>query len=405
MRRRQAGRPRSAPPGRATPTLPTLAFGNYLDARRRTARPTRPARDNELVRPDATGPRYAPPIALSPGYCTLSMLFSDWDRSGRRDLRVSNDRHYYASTARSSCGGSRPASRRALYTADDGWVQLQIWGMGIASQDLTGDGLPGGLPHQPGRQQAPDPARRARPARRTATSPSARGVDGARQPYTGGDAAAVDRLAPGVRRTSTTTASWTCSCPRATSTRCPTTRRRDPSNLLLGQPDGTFVEGAEAAGIVAFDRGRGAALVDLNLDGLLDLVAGQPRRAGPRLAERRRRHGRRARRDGPLARRPARAAGRQPRRDRRGGRGPRPATRSSSAARLIVGGGHAGGQLGLDPRRPRAGDGRREVRVTWPDGEVGPWQTIAADRFVRHRARRGRSRSRGRRPGAERMRG
>ena len=47
---------------------------------------------------------------------------------------------------------------------------------------------------------------------------------------------------------------------------------RDPSNLLLGQPDGTFVEGAEAAGIVTFDRGRGAALVDLNLDGLLDLV-------------------------------------------------------------------------------------------------------------------------------------
>ena len=31
---------------------------------------------------------------------------------------------------------------------------------------------------------------------------------------------------------------------------------RDPSNLLIGQPDGTFVEGAEAAGIVDFDRAR-----------------------------------------------------------------------------------------------------------------------------------------------------
>ena len=47
---------------------------------------------------------------------------------------------------------------------------------------------------------------------------------------------------------------------------------RDPNNLLIGQPDGTFVEGAEAAGIVNYDRARGAALVDLNLDGMLDLV-------------------------------------------------------------------------------------------------------------------------------------
>ncbi len=39
--------------------------------------------------------RYAPPLALSPGYCTLSMLFSDWSRSGQRDLRMTNDRHYY----------------------------------------------------------------------------------------------------------------------------------------------------------------------------------------------------------------------------------------------------------------------------------------------------------------------
>ena len=47
---------------------------------------------------------------------------------------------------------------------------------------------------------------------------------------------------------------------------------RDPSNLLLGRADGTFAEAAEEAGIVSFDRARGAALVDLNLDGMLDLV-------------------------------------------------------------------------------------------------------------------------------------
>ena len=56
-----------------------------------------------------------------------------------------------------------------------------------------------GLPHEPGRQQAPDPARRAGAARRTATSRSRRGVDGDAARSTGGDAAAVDRLAPRVR--------------------------------------------------------------------------------------------------------------------------------------------------------------------------------------------------------------
>jgi hypothetical protein len=46
----------------------------------------------------------------------------------------------------------------------------------------------------------------------------------------------------------------------------------DPNNLLLGQPDGKFVEGAADAGVASIARSRGAALADFNLDGLLDLV-------------------------------------------------------------------------------------------------------------------------------------
>ena len=34
---------------------------------------------------------------------------------------------------------------------------------------------------------------------------------------------------------------------------------RDPSNLLIGQADGTFVEVGTEAGIVSFARARGAA--------------------------------------------------------------------------------------------------------------------------------------------------
>src|SRR5439155_493672 len=41
-------------------------------------------------------------------------------------------------------GGRRDAAGEApsLYTADDGWVTVQVEGMGIASYDLTGDGYP-----------------------------------------------------------------------------------------------------------------------------------------------------------------------------------------------------------------------------------------------------------------------
>ena len=72
---------------------------------------------------------------------------------------------------------------------------------------------------------------------------------------------------------------------------------QDPNNLFLGRPDGTFVEAAVDAGIMTFARSRGAALADLNLDGLLDLVVVPPR-AGPGVAQRRSRDAGRAGADG-----------------------------------------------------------------------------------------------------------
>ncbi len=82
--------------------------------------------------------------------------------------------------------------------------------------------------------------------------------------------------------------------------------QKDPNNLFLGQPDGMYVEGSEAAGIVSFDLGRGAALADFNSDGLLDLVVANLesparlwRNVGSGSADA-------PARDGRLARRPAR---------------------------------------------------------------------------------------------------
>ena len=48
---------------------------------------------------------------------------------------------------------------------------------------------------------------------------------------------------------------------------------------------------------------------------------------------------------------------------------------------VTVGGGHAGGQLGW--LHFGLGDAdEAEVRVQWPDGEVGPWMAVDADSFA-----------------------
>ena len=75
-------------------SLPTLAFGNY-EAVDDAGKPTGGCADNQLFRPVAEGTALRAAARLQPGWCALSMLFSDWDRSGRRDLRISNDREFY----------------------------------------------------------------------------------------------------------------------------------------------------------------------------------------------------------------------------------------------------------------------------------------------------------------------
>jgi len=48
---------------------------------------------------------------------------------------------------------------------------------------------------------------------------------------------------------------------------------------------------------------------------------------------------------------------------------------------VTVGGGHAGGQLGWIHVGLGDSDGA-EVRVHWPDGEVGAWMSLGADQLV-----------------------
>jgi hypothetical protein len=349
--------------------LPTLAFGNYLepdnfdlDTRCQT---------NELIRPAPSGGGYGPPIPLAPGYCTLSVLFSDWDGSGRRDLRISNDRAYYRqSDGQEQLWRIAPGEPPRLYTDAEGWTRTQVEGMGIGSYDLTGDGLPEVyLTSQAANKLQTLAAGPARPTFRDIGLEY--GVNVA-HPFTGAD-------------THLPSTAWhpefddvnndgliDLYVSKGNVTEQPDFAMEDPSNLLLGQPDGPFREVADVAGLVRFDRGRGAALVDFNIDGRLDLIQssyGAPvrlwRNVGPVEGS-----------DEGTAnwialriRQPA------PNIDAIGAIVELRAGRTTWRRELTVGGGHAGGELGW-VHFGLGAETVAEVRVTWPDGEVGPWRPV-----------------------------
>ena len=349
--------------------LPTLAFGRYLV----------PGGDrcdtSWLVRPDASGAHYASPIALAPGYCTLSMLFSDWSHSGRHDLRVSNDRHYYLG-GEEQLWRMTPGEPPTAYTEADGWRPLQIWGMGIASQDVTGDGLPDVFLTSQGDNKLQTLASgAARPAYRDIALE--RGVT-AQRPFVGGDVLPSTAWHPefadvnndGRTDLLVTKGNVDAQIDQAS---------RDPSNLFIGQPDGSFVEGAETAGIVDYEKARGAAVVDLNLDGLPDLVVVH-REANVSLW----RNVGRGYADRPAAmghwidvrlQQPA------PNVDAVGAWVDVRTGDGTTTREITVGGGHVSGELGW-LHAGIGSAGRAEVRVRWPDGTVGPWMAVAADARV-----------------------
>ncbi len=358
-----------------TATLPTLALGRYLQLEANGAA-SQDCDENALVRPAAaTATTYRPALALGPGFCSLSILFSDWDGSGRRDLRVSNDRQYYID-GQEQLWRVAPGETPRLYTAADGWQTVKIWGMGIASYDVTGDGHPDVYLTSQGDNKLQTLT--AGPTQPTYHDIAlAKGVT-ASQPYTGGDTLPSTAWHPEFQDVNND-GRIDLFVSKGNVNVIPDYAAKDPSNLLLGQPDGTFAEGADAAGIVSFDRGRGAALVDLNLDGLLDLVEvnyGQPVElwrnvgAGSATAP--------APMGSWLAVRPHQTG---PNPDAIGARIEVRAGDLTLTRELTVGGGHAGGQLGWT-HLGLGGASAADVRVVWPDGTEGPWQHVTANQFL-----------------------
>ena len=352
---------------------PTLAIGTYLDR----ARPDFPwgnCTPGSLWRPDAAGPGFAPAQVLAPGHCALSMLFSDWSRSGEPALRVANDREYYKG-GQEQLWRLAPGQAAALYTAAQGWKPLQIWGMGIASHDLDGDGLPEVfITSMSDNKLQTLSAGAGQPSYKDIAYQ--RGVT-AHRPYIGGDvhpstawhAQFADVNNDGLSDLFIV---------KGNVGAMPDFATLDPNDLLLQQPDGRFVQVGHLAGMASFKRGRGGLLVDLNGDGLLDMVvvnrwdkaqlwrnvgagsAERPAALGHWLQLRLRQPG--GNRDAIGAWVEVDLGGRVIRQE------------------LTVGGGHASGHLGYLHFGLGAASAVK-LRVQWPHGGWSDWRPAAADAF------------------------
>lgn len=350
---------------------PTLAVGNYID-RFEDFEPWGSCTDNWLHRPAAPGEsRFAPPLALTPSFCPLSILFTDWDRSGTPSLRVSNDREYYKG-GQEQLWRVKPGEVPSLYTQQDGWKYLRIWGMGIASRDLDFDGYPEyfltSMADNKLQKLASNPGQ-GNPKPSYADIAFAKGVT-AHRPYMGGEI-----------RPST---AWHTDfedmnndglvdlfIAKGNVAKMPDFAQKDPNNLLVQRPDGSFVEMGDRAGVASVATSRGGAVTDFNLDGKLDLLVvnqGSPVEIWRNTTDK-----------------PGRflqlALWQQGANVDAVGAWIEVKTGDHVQRREItVGGGHVSGKAGW--HHFGLGDqSETELRVIWPDGEAGPWETVSSDRF------------------------
>jgi hypothetical protein len=351
--------------------MPTLAFGTYYD-RSRPDFPWGTCTPGWLLRPDASGKKYAAPELLKPSYCALSMLFSDWNRSGQPSLRVSNDREYYKGGQEQlwKVAPNQPAQQ---YTTEDGWKRLQIWGMGIASHDVDGDGYPEVfLTSMADNKFQKLEGDASRPA--FFDQAYKRGIT-AHRPYVGGDIHPSTAWHAQFADVNNDGLSDLFIVKGNVST-MPDFATLDPNNLLLQQTDGRFFEAGQQANVASYRRGRGGMMADLNGDGLLDMVvvnrwdkaqlwrnvgagsAAKPEPMGHWLQLRLKQSD--GNRDAIGAWIEVDLGGKVIRQE------------------LTIGGGHASGMLGW--MHFGLGDAKDvKMRVQWPHGPWSDWQTVAAD--------------------------
>ncbi len=216
--------------------------------------------------------KFAAALPLKPSYCPLSMMFSDWNRSGTPSLRVSNDREYYEG-GQEQMWKVEPGKLPQLYTEAEGWKYLRIWGMGIASYDVDGDSYPeyylsSMADHKLQTLASVPKDGKPKPSYKDVAYP--KGLT-AHRPYMGDD------LKPST--------GWHTQfedvnndglidlfVAKGNVAEMPDFAMKDPNNLLVQNVDGKFIETGGTSGVGSGAISRGAAMPDFNLDGLVDLV-------------------------------------------------------------------------------------------------------------------------------------
>lgn len=330
------------------PDGPTMAVGHYVD-RSDPEGPFEACDTNTILTP-----RVDQQVAvytkreLTPGYCALSML-AGRDARGRHTLRISNDRHYYINDGHEQMWDTHD---RRFLGPDDGWENVSLWGMGIGSVDLNGDGRDEVMLTSMGDQLL----QLAQPDGTYAAAPFDIGTY-AQRPHVGDDG-----------RPST---GWHSEfgdvnndgrsdlfIAKGNVDQMPGMAMEDPNNLLIQNADGTFREVASTAGVASTDRSRGAGLADFDQDGRLDLIVVN-RRAPVEIY----------RNETPDTGHWLRVDLRQDRTNIFAvGAVIKVRTADATQYREVrIGGGHAGGQA--LPQHIGLGDAQTaQITVTWPDG-------------------------------------
>ena len=350
---------------------PTIAIGNYID-RLEEISPWGSCTDNWLHRPAGIEQKFAAPQALKPSHCPLSIMFTDWNRSGTPSLRVSNDREYYEG-GQEQMWKIEAGNEPVLLTEKQGWKPLRIWGMGIASTDLDGDSYPDYFLTSMADNKLQTLATKAEPgAPQPATYKDiafAKGVT-AHRPYTGDD------LKPST--------AWHAQfedvnndglvdlfVAKGNVAKMPDFAAKDPNNLLMQASDGKFVEAGEVAGVASTATSRGGMLSDFNMDGLVDLIVVNRDETAQIW--------RNTTKDGGnwlnvKLTQPA------PNIDAIGSWLEVKVGDKITRREIFVGAGHASGQLGWAHMGMGAAKDA-EVRVIWPDGTEGAWQKLKTNEF------------------------